>query len=170
MLKTMSMVLIAAGFAFGGFGLAAYQTKKTAVIADVLLMITVIETQLRYICLPVSDLLRTLCDNSRLENLCFLKKCKDRVDNGEPFPQAWKESVENENELCRLLSGHCSYLLRLGADIGSTDIQGQLSCCEYYKDIFAKELKEREENGKKYSRLYPTIGLMLGVSAAILII
>jgi len=170
LLKTAAVIFIAAGFAFGGKCLASFQIKKATVISDILLMLSVTETQLRYACLPVADLLAVLCENGKLESLGFIGKCREKVNSGEAFPQAWKESIEAEAELCRLLSDYCSYLIRLGADIGSTDLEGQLSCCEYYKQIFEKELAVREENNKKYAKLLPTLGLMLGISAAIIII
>ncbi len=170
MVKTAAMVLIAAGFAVGGCCAASFQNKKAKVIEDILLMISVTETQLRYTCLPVSELLKTLCENNRLNGLGFIKKCKEAVESGESFPAAWKSSIENEYALSRLLSDHSGYLIRLGCDIGATDIEGQLGSCEYYKQIFQKELVQREENAKKYSKLYPALGMMLGVSAAILIV
>lgn len=170
MLKIAAMALIGSGFVFGGRYLASQQVKKAQVIGDILLMLSVIETQLRYACLPVSDLLRILCDTDKLKGLGFIGKCRDKVNSGEAFPKAWKNSVDGEAELCRLLADHKNYLVQLGADIGATDIEGQLACCEYYKQIFEKELAVREENSKKYSKLYPTLGLMLGISAAIIIV
>lgn len=170
MLKITAMVLLGSGFAFGGRYLAAQYVKKSQIISDILLMISVIETQLRYACLPVSDLLRILCNTDKLKNLGFLENCRYKVSCGEPFPVAWKTAVKSEPEFCGLLGDYCNYLVQLGADIGSTDIEGQLSCCEYYKQIFEKELVLREENRKKYSKLYPTLGVMLGISAAIIIV
>lgn len=170
LIKTAAIVLIAAGFAVGGCCAASFQSKKAKVVEDILLMISVTETQLRYACLPVSDLLKIFCENNRLEGLEFISKCRGAVESGEPFPEAWKNSIESEYALCRLLSDHSGYLIRFGSDIGATDIEGQLGSCEYYKQIFEKELVEREENAKKYSKLYPALGMMLGVSAAILIV
>lgn len=170
MIKTAAMLLISAGFIFGGFTLAALYSKRIIVIREILLMISVIETQLKYACLPVSDIMNLLCESDRFENLGFLVKCRSETENGEPFPSAWKKSVESEKELCRLLSDFTVYLERLGADIGSTDISGQLRCCDYYRRIFENELAAREESGKKYSKLFPALGLTLGISAAILMI
>lgn len=170
LLKYASMLLISTGFMLGGIYLSSVQKKKTDIISDVLLMISVTETQLRYACLPVTDLMRILCETEKLSTLTFLAACKDRLDKNEAFPDAWKRSVEECGELCRLLGGHKDYLIRLGSDIGATDLEGQLNSCEYYKQIFKKELAVREENSKKYSKVFPALGLMLGVSAAIIII
>lgn len=170
LLKFAAMLFIGAGFFFGGIYLASRQTKKLQTVQDILLMVSVIETQLRYACLPVSDLLRILCETEKLSGLGFIAKCRGLVAGGEAFPRAWKQAIESDYELCGLLGESRNYLIQLGADIGATDIEGQLGCCEYYKQIFGKELSLHEENEKKYTKLYPALGLMLGVSAAIIII
>lgn len=170
LLKFAAMLFICAGFFIGGIHLASRQTSKTQVVRDILLMLSVTETQLRYACLPVSDLLRILCETDKLSELGFIAECRDAVALGEAFPKAWKRVIEEDCELCGLLGDIRNYLIQLGADIGATDIEGQLGCCEYYKQIFEKELVLREENEKKYVKLYPALGLMLGVSAAIILI
>ena len=168
--KYASMLLISSGFMLGGMYFSSFQNKKTDIINDILLMLSVTETQLRYACLPVADLMRILCETEKLSALLFLRLCKDKLHKNESFPEAWKKSIEECGDLCRLLGNHKDYLIRLGSDIGATDLEGQLSCCEYYKQIFKKELVVREEISKKYSKVFPALGLMLGVSAAIIII
>lgn len=170
LLKFAAIMFIGTGFFLGGVYLASRNTQKLQVVQDILLMLSVIETQLRYACLPVSDLLRVLCETEKLSSLGFIEECRNYLVKGEAFPDAWKKAVENDRELCSLLGEEKKHLIRIGADIGSTDIDGQLSCCEYYKQIFEKEIALREENEKKYARLYPALGLMLGVSAAIIIV
>lgn len=170
MLKFAAIMLIGTGFFFGGVYLASRNTKKLQVVQDILLMLSVTETQLRYACLPVSDLLRVLCETEKLSSLGFIAECRSLFLQGESFPNAWKRSLEKDYELCSLLGEEKKYLVQIGADLGSTDIEGQLGCCEYYKQIFEKEIVLREENEKKYAKLYPALGLMLGVSAAIIIV
>ncbi len=170
LLKLAAMLLLGAGFACGGRYLALRHIKKAELISDILLMLSVIHTRLRFDCLPVPDLLRVLCGTDKLSNLRFIRECLADVESGEPFPSAWKNAVEGDAGLCLMLGGCKANLVQLGEDIGSTDVEGQLSCCEYYKQIFEKELADREENSKKYSKLYPSLGIMLGIAAAIMII
>lgn len=164
------MLMIAAAFAVGGFGFAAFQSKRVAVIGNIILMLNIIETQLRYACLPVTDLLRILDENESLAGLNFIKCVREKVCFGEPFPQAWSKCVSDDAEFCRLLGGSAPYLARLGADIGASDLQSQLSCCEYYKRIFEDELKIQREKSGRYSKLFPPLGLLAGITAAILIV
>lgn len=170
MLKIMAMLLFAVGFSLAGKWAASVQQKRVTLTGEIMLMINIVESQLRYSHLPVTDLLRVLCDNSGLSELCFIKNCRERVCFGEAFPIAWRESIEAETELCRLLPDASVYLAAFGSDIGSTDLESQLSGCEYYRQIFDGELHLQREKSKKYNRLFPPLGILLGISAAVIII
>ncbi len=170
MLKIFAMLLFVAGFSLAGGWAASVQKKRVALTGEIMLMINIVESQLRYSHLPVSDLLRVLCENTGLSGLPFIKNCRERVCFGEPFPVAWRESVEAETELCRLLPEISAYIAAFGSDIGSTDLESQLSGCEYYRQIIDGELNLQREKSKKYSRLFPPLGVLLGISAAIIII
>lgn len=170
MLKLTAMLLFGAGFVLGGKYFASRHIKKAERVGEILLMLSVIRSRLCYDCLPVPDLLRVLCATDKLKNLRFIPECLAMAESGVPFPAAWKNAVEADKELCLLLEGCRLNLVQLGEDIGATDVEGQLACCEYYKQIFEKELADREENSKKYSKLYPALGVMLGIAAAIIIV
>lgn len=170
MLKIFAMLFIAAGFSLAGVWVASLQERRVAVTGEIMLMINIVESQLRYSHLPVADLLRVLCENTALSGLGFIKNCRERVCFGEPFPDAWRNSIETETELCRLLPVTSSYLASFGAEVGSTDLESQLSGCEYYKQIFATELELQREKSQKHKKLFPPLGLLLGISAAIIIV
>lgn len=170
MLKAAAMLMIAAAFAVGGFAVSAFHAKKAAVISNIILMINIIETQLRYACLPVPELLKILGENEVLAELSFIKCVRERVCFGEAFHDAWSKCVFEDSELCALLGKTVPYLARLGGDIGASDLESQLSCCEYYRRIFEDELKIRREKSGRYTKLFPPLGLLAGVTAAILIV
>ena len=170
LLKFTAMLLFFGGFICAGRFFASHYLKKAELIRDLMLMLSVIKTRLRYDCLPVPELLRVLCGTDKLKNLHFISDCAERLGKGEAFPVAWKNSVESDGEFCVLLDNCKVYLIQLGEDIGATDVEGQLGWCEYYEQFFERELAIREENGKKYAKLYPSLGAMLGIAAAIIII
>lgn len=169
MIKAFSMILIAFGLAAAGRYFASCQCRRADLLGSIIRMIAVTETQLRYMNAPVCDLLKVLSENPSLSQLGFIKCARERVCFGEAFPDAWRESIETETEMCRMLAGSVRHLVALGADLGSTDLEGQLSCCGYYREIFRKELELQEEKSKRYSKLFPPLGLLAGISAAIFI-
>lgn len=170
MLKISAMVFLVTAFALAGKWASSVQERRVKVMGEIMLMLNIVESQLRHSHLPVTDLLRVLCNNAGLSELEFIKNCRERVCFGEPFPEAWKNSVEAEISLCRLLPESVGNLTAFGADIGVTDLESQLSGCEYYKQIFSGELEMQREKSMKYKKLFPPLGLLLGISAAIMIL
>lgn len=170
MIKAAAAVMLIAGFSLSGHCFAAFQSKRVSMLEDIMLMISVVETRLGYDCPPVTDIVRILSENPALSNLEFLRECFERICTGEPFPSAWRESVKSSRELCRLLSGFAERLCAFGAELGATDLEAQLRKCDYYKRLFLTELEAQRERSRKYSKLFPPLGFMLGICAAIIII
>lgn len=169
MIKVISVVFVVLGFAVSGFYFSSVYDKRARVLEEIVMMVEVIRTQIRYARLPLLPMLGILEEKHR-GSLGFISECREITQSGESFSYSWRKSIENDSEFCRLIRGVLPDLIRFGENLGTTDLEGQLSCCEYYEQIFRKELKEKEEQRGKYSKLFPTIGIMLGLSAAILII
>lgn len=170
MIKITAVSFIVFGFAVSGFYFSSVYEKKTEILNSVVSMVTAVKTQLRYAHLPVSSILVFLQENRSANSLRFISECSERMGSGESFADLWQKSIENEKELCKLIPESVPHLIRFGRSLGTTDLEGQISCCEYYERIFAEELNEKTEQCKKYSKLFPTLGIMLGISVAIMII
>ncbi len=169
LIKLIAAVFIASAFVLGGRFLAQTDAKRVSVVREILLMINVMETRLRYSEMPVIRLLGLLEENG-FSQLVFLSECRRMLSDGEAFGSAWRKSIEQSRAFCMLLPEESRKLIAMGTDIGVTDIEGQLSCCGYYRTVFEKSLTEREEKSRRSSRMFPPLGMLLGVSAAIFLI
>ena len=165
MIKTAAALAVALGFALGGKCVASFYAGRVRVIRESLLLISAVETGVRFAHLTVEQLLRELDKNGGFVYLDFIADCRRRMESGEPFPSAWRKSIEQRGELCRLLGEAKEYLAALGSDV-----DGQLNSCGYYKRLLTAELEQREEKNRRSSKLFPALGVMLGVSAAIMMI
>lgn len=170
LIKTAAALAVALGFALAGKCTAMFYTGRVRVIREALLLISAAETGIRYSHFTVRELLRELEKNGGFAYLDFMGDCRRLLDSGEPFPSAWRKSIEERGELCILLGEAAEYLKALGSDIGATDVEGQLTSCAYCKRMLTEELERREEKNRKSVRLFPLLGVMLGISAAIMII
>ncbi|MBO5409850.1 MAG: stage III sporulation protein AB [Clostridia bacterium] len=169
MAEYIACVAVAAGFFFAGRYAAFRQNEKTAVIRDTVLFIAFCETKLRFASPPVADIMREAAGRSgRLSG--FVNSCCLLLDGGVSFPQAWKASLDGERELCGLLGCAKAELESFGSDLGATDIQGQLSCCGYYKHFFETELEKRSPSSERSAKVFPALGAMLGALSVILFI
>ena len=169
MIRAFAVLSVAAAFGFAGKYLAFVACEKAEIIREILQMINVIETRLRFNATPVSQLL-LLIEESGCRRLGFIKECRTEVENGCAFCKAWEKSIRNSGYLCSLLPEETKHLIAMGADIGVTDIEGQLSCCGYNRQIFEKSLREKEEKSRQSSKLFPPLGVLLGISAALFLL
>lgn len=163
----IALMLIVLSFALAGRYFASLEKKREETLRSLLLMVSVTETQFRYARLPVADLLKILCENKALAQLGFLRDCREMLCFGYSFSSAWRKSIEQNAEMKKLLPEVYESLVSLGGEIGATDLEGQLSRCEYHKRYFENVLAEREEKSKRSAKLFPPLGLLLGVFAAI---
>ena len=170
MFKIFAAVLIIAAFASAGRYFALLDKKRAQTLESILLMLSITETQLRYSRMPVSDLLKSLCENNALTGLDFLRECRELLCFGESFSSAWKRSIEASAELKKLLPETYDNLLVLGDEIGATDLDGQLSRCEYYNRLFTRVLSERQEKSRRSAKLFPPLGALIGFSVVILLV
>lgn len=169
MVKLIASLLIALSFALGGSYLAWLDAEKVLRVRSILQMVNIIETRLRFCATPVEELL-DLIEASDCKGLEFVSRCKAKLKSGDSFFSAWEQSVKNDRFITKLMSDESQKLIDMGADIGVTDIEGQLTCCGYYGKIFSDFLAANEEKSKRSSKLFPPLGILLGVSAAIFLL
>lgn len=170
MLKLLSALLIASAFAGVGIYLSTLEKQRVGALKDILTMLSLAETQLRYLHITVAELMKNLSESAAVSGLKFISVCSEMLEEGASFSLAWKNSIEEDGELKKLLPETYKSLVLLGDEIGSTDLEGQLSSCGYYKQIFTAALSEREEKCRRSSKLCPPLGLLLGITVAIMII
>lgn len=170
MLKIFSVFFIISAFTCGGMYFSSLEKQRVSTLRNIITMISVAETQLRYLRVPVAELMKNLSENNAVSELAFIKQCNEMLCMGFSFSSAWKGSIEANPQFKKLLPETYKNLFLLGGEIGSTDLEGQLSSLGYYKQIFSSSLCEHEERCKRTSKLCPSLGLLLGISAAIMII
>ena len=169
MVRLIASLLIGVSLALGGSYLAWIDAEKVLRVRSILQMINIIETRLRFCATPVSELLLTI-EAAGCDGLGFVKNCSKAMENGESFFLAWEQGVKKDFFLTRLMPDEAQKLVDMGADIGVTDIDGQLSCCGYYRQLFENCLKTNEEKSKRSSKLFPQLGILMGISAAIFLL
>lgn len=167
MIKFLSLMLIAAAFAFGGKAYASHKESKTKIIGEVIILINALESRLRYSNAPLNDILRDIDSCSMLG---FVKECISKTENGATFHCAWAESISESRKLWLLLGESAQTLIDFGTGLGVTDTQGQISNCEYYKEVFSSELAVREAESRKSSKVFPQLGLLAGVFTLIFLL
>lgn len=90
-------------------------------------------------------------------------------DEEMPFAERWQRQIRDFPQKWRLTPQDMQLLDDFGARLGATDADGQLAHIAHYRDIFSARLEEARQASAQKSKLYKTLGLFGGVSAALLL-
>lgn len=114
----------------------------------------------------LSALIEGLAYSESCGTLGFLREAVLLIEKGEPFPLAWKRSVSTSSGLTSEIR---DMLLSLGDSLGTSDLAGQLMTLERAEHelevIYEKALEQYRTKGK----LYRCLGVLGGMSAALLL-
>lgn len=140
-------------------------SERVKIIEEILLMIQIISSEIRYSKTALNVIVHKLSENRGLARLEFLSRCRKMLES-EAFPQSWKTSVEKSqvNYEERVL------LLSFGAGLGTSDVEGQLSNCELHKALFENNLQNAREQSNRFGKLYTSLGVLGGILAALIIV
>lgn len=85
-----------------------------------------------------------------------------------PFPEAWSTALRERAQLGSLRREDIHLLLAFGSQLGTTDLNGQISLCQLYVRLFEERLIQAREWKSKYAKLYLSLGVLGGLLAWIL--
>ena len=85
-----------------------------------------------------------------------------------PFPKMWQSGIAGFQKRWRLSAADMALLKEFGEGLGTTDVEGQLSHIALYQGMFAKQQSSAEDDITQKSKLYKSLGLFVGVSAALM--
>lgn len=166
MLKILGIIFIILSGAGIGAQASGKLKKKTEMCLSVGGFLRELSVIMKYSCDTLFILLSELSERESMKNLAFLFCTIDNMNKGLPFPAAWRESVERDKALDKELS---EMLFSLGECLGTSDMEGQLMCIKRAEE----ELSAIYENAlcqyRKKGRLYRSMGLLGGMTAALLL-
>ena len=148
----MSCVLVACIGMGQYFSVAAI--RRIRALEQVLLLLNAIQSELSYCRTPVRELMHRLSLREEFSELPFLRECSRMCGLEIPFPQAWSKALGERAQL--------------GPQLGTTDLNGQVSLCRLYVQLFEERLTQAREWKSKYAKLYLSLGVLGGLLAWIL--
>lgn len=164
MLRAVGLLLVVATGAFAGLAGSGALRKRMERLAKLRMALSEMAVELCYCTPTVWELLDRLCEQPQYAELAFLERT--RAQRPLSFAKAWAQSVCEDASLG---AQERDVLLSLGATLGTTDVEGQLSALSLHMDkLEALYHAERERYAQK-GRLYRSLGVLGGTFLAILL-
>ena len=92
------------------------------------------------------------------------------TDSPQPFPSVWAAQISRFPKRWRLSARDMELLRLFGERLGTTDAEGQLAHIAHYRSCFEQQLEQARTDAAQKARIYKTLGLFAGVSAALLLL
>lgn len=130
-------------------------------------MLETISIQMKYQCSTVYDIVDNLINSSNCSNLTFL--CSISGDGNEftSFEDRWRKGIDNWNNSCAKKE-EIEILYKIGTSLGTTDIEGQISSIELFKEELKPIIVNAETERDKKRNIYRSLGFLSGVLISIL--
>ena len=132
-------------------------------------MLEELSIQIRFQALTVFELLQSLCGNIQLQELVFLNNVQENILPNISFYEAWIKGIDEWNN-SPLRTEDISFLKNVGATLGNSDIEGQLSTLELHKENLERLLESAIIERDKKSKLYRSLGILSGTFISIMLL
>lgn len=159
MLKVVGIIIVIFVSTYIGFYKSNQLDQKLTIIRKIIRMFDEIGILLNFNIYTSNEILDHLKKNSELCLLDFFL-LNSSIDNINEKISATNKLSDNDKEL---LSGFFSQL-------GSTDLQGQIAAIEMYRSAFKEKYKDLKEIKDEKSRLYRSMGFLVGAFICIILI
>ena len=83
--------------------------------------------------------------------------------------KAWEKALDEAELTTNLKKEDITSIKTLGKMLGNTDVEGQVSQIELTQNVLQEQIKLAQEERKKNSKLYRTLGLASGLTIAIIL-
>lgn len=112
------------------------------------------------------NLISELSERESIRNLTFLPDVINSMSEGMAFPYSWKNALSNDKNLYSELK---ELLFTLGESLGTSDIEGQLVSIERAEEELSVIYENALSLYRKKGKLYRSIGILGGMTAALLL-
>ncbi|WMJ23021.1 stage III sporulation protein AB [Paludicola sp. MB14-C6] len=156
--------------AYVGFAFSKRFQKRVKQLDLLTIMLQRIRVYLEYEKTPTKLLISKLAESESLQELSFLRRCKDKMETNINFPIVWQESLSECKQQLALEQDDYTALNQLTEVLGVYDAQAQLSGILVLETMMKQQLEEAIEQNKTMGKLYRSLGILSGIAAAILVI
>ena len=169
-MKLAALTFLGIACAMTGQYIAFSMNRRVILLEKIQLLLSQTESQLSFLSVPSEKLIESLCENTQLNCLLFLKNCRTLIENGTDFRTAWKKSLSEKNNTRFLKKEDVTMLVSFGELFGATDTAGQLSNCRLHLQLAGERLAQARDLRERYASLSMGMGIITGIGVIIILI
>ena len=169
-MKLTGIILIIITAAMAGNAMADTYTKRYGILKLTERLIDMTVSMIRCRAAPFEDIIRAAAEDKELSSLGAVSGAMDRLREGySDLRDIWRESLDATRPSF-MKEDEYNILAEYGRSVGTTDIQGQLICLDNLRNSLAPLIKEAYTERKEKTKLCRSMGMLIGLMAAVILI
>lgn len=167
--QTLGKCLLLLGTAAWGASRAVHLKKRVQCLRDVLTALEILERELSFSLLPISELLSRAAEGTRGEVQAFLISCAIifREQEEESRTVLWRRNLEKAG--MPLTPEDISIFMEVGEILGRYDEDSQKAALIRLRARLEENLQRAREEAERMGKVYGTLGMTVGLFLWILL-
>lgn len=151
-----------------GINRASKLNLRVNLIEKTKLFIDAVKIEINYTNSSLPLIIENFSSQDTFETLDFLNLCQEKMNQGADFPFAWKNAITQSSQ--PYIEDEKDKLINLGASLGTSDLNGQLSLLNMYSIYFDEFLTQAKKQKDKYSNMSVSLGVFIGLAVFVLVL
>ena len=153
-----------------GFLLSNKYINRVEELRSLSKLINVLQNKIKFTRKPLKDIFNEL---SKLEENKNIKRIfinmSQNLENS-VVSESWRKTIEEEKENLSLKEDDINILKTLGSTLGKSDVDGQLSEINLFTELLKNQIQKAEKEKEKNSKMYKSLGTIIGLVIVIVLI
>ena len=168
-LRYFFLLGIVAGSTSIGFILSKGYSERLDELNAFNTLINILQNTIKFTKLPLKDVFEQVGNitiKTKVKNIftnCSQKLKETSLEN------AWKSSIDEESYYLNMKDEDLEVIEALGSTLGKTDIEGQMSELDQFKERLNFQIKQAEEAKRKNSKMFKSLGTIIGLVIVIIL-
>ena len=160
---------IVAGSTSIGFILSKGYSERLNELNAFNTLVNILQNTIKFTKLPLKDIFEQIGNitiKTRVKNIFI--KCSQKLKDTS-LENAWKQAIDEEIYYLNMKNEDFDVIDTLGNTLGKTDIDGQMNELNHFKERLNIQIKQAEEEKRKNSKMFKSLGTIAGLVLVIIL-
>ena len=153
-----------------GFILAKQYSNRVNELKNILHLIKILQNKIRFNHEPLKDAFNDLSKVKTNKTISDIFLNFSQYIKNKKTEDAWNTAIDEKKSYLSLKEEDINLIKKLGNMLGKTDIEGQMNEINNFNTLIEIQIEKAEEEIKKNVKMYKSLGTILGIGIAILLI
>ena len=166
-IKTFTLFLIFLSSTYIGILMSNRFTNRVKDLKEIKSGLNAFKTKIKFTYEPIPTIFKEISKSIKNHIGNIFEKASKNMETM-PAGEAWNKAVEEVQT--SLTKEDVEILKKLSNLLGKVDLQGQISEIELVENFLETQINLAEEEKQKYTKMYKTLGTIIGLAVVIVLI